>query len=106
MTGTPTDSMPVGHIFFGAISTPGRPRKARGTGFGSSARRRTSSRAKAAAISPSSLEGGRTYGLRQNWWYDGRRDPMASTVAALDYLEALGRFYRRMDVAALTVQTA
>lgn len=29
------------------------------------------------------------YGLKQNWWYDGRRDIMASTVAALDYLEAL-----------------
>ena len=29
---------------------------------------------------------GRYYGLQQNWWYDGRRDVMASTRAALDYL--------------------
>jgi len=29
---------------------------------------------------------GRRYGLKQNWWYDGRRDVWASTEAALDYL--------------------
>jgi len=32
---------------------------------------------------------GRRYGLRQNWWYDGRRDVYAATHAALDYLQAL-----------------
>jgi len=32
---------------------------------------------------------GRHYGLRQNWWYDGRRDVIAATGAALDYLEKL-----------------
>ena len=32
---------------------------------------------------------GRRYGLKQNWWYDGRRDVVAATGAALDYLEAL-----------------
>jgi len=32
---------------------------------------------------------GRLYGLRQNWWYDGRRDVIAATNAALDYLEKL-----------------
>jgi len=32
---------------------------------------------------------GRHYGLKQNWWYDGRRDILASTQAALDYLEKL-----------------
>lgn len=32
---------------------------------------------------------GRRYGLKQNWWYDGRRDIVAATRAALDYLEAL-----------------
>lgn len=32
---------------------------------------------------------GRLYGLRQNWWYDGRRDVIAATAAALDYLEKL-----------------
>ncbi len=30
---------------------------------------------------------GRLYGLKQNWWYDGRRDIYASTQAALNYLE-------------------
>jgi membrane-bound lytic murein transglycosylase D len=32
---------------------------------------------------------GRLYGLKINWWYDGRRDVIASTGAALDYLEKL-----------------
>lgn len=32
---------------------------------------------------------GRLYGLKQNWWYDGRRDVFESTRAALDYLEKL-----------------
>ncbi len=31
----------------------------------------------------------RHYGLDINWWYDGRRDVLASTHAALDYLDAL-----------------
>lgn len=30
-----------------------------------------------------------SYGLQRDWWYDGRRDPLASTTAALDYLEDL-----------------
>lgn len=34
---------------------------------------------------------GRLFGLKQNWWYDGRRDVVASTRAALDYLQALSR---------------
>lgn len=34
---------------------------------------------------------GREMGLRQDAWYDGRRDPLASTGAALDYLEQLNR---------------
>lgn len=29
---------------------------------------------------------GRIYGLRQDWWYDGRRDLVASTRASLSYL--------------------
>ena len=29
------------------------------------------------------------YGLKQNWWYDGRRDIVEATRAALDYLEKL-----------------
>ena len=32
---------------------------------------------------------GRRYDLQQNWWYDGRRDIVDSTAAALDYLEKL-----------------
>lgn len=32
---------------------------------------------------------GKHYGLKINWWYDGRRDIKASTGAALDYLEKL-----------------
>ena len=29
------------------------------------------------------------FGLKQDWWYDGRRDVLESTRAALDYLQAL-----------------
>ncbi len=32
---------------------------------------------------------GSYYGLRQDWWYDGRRDVLASTDAALTYLQSL-----------------
>ena len=32
------------------------------------------------------------FGLKQNWWYDGRRDVVESTRAALDYLEYLYEF--------------
>lgn len=37
---------------------------------------------------------GKAYGLEQNWWYDGRRDVVASTRSALTYLEHL---YDRFD---------
>lgn len=37
---------------------------------------------------------GRSLGLKQNWWYDGRRDIVASTRGALDYLEKL---HKRFD---------
>jgi membrane-bound lytic murein transglycosylase D len=30
---------------------------------------------------------GSRFGLKQNWWYDGRRDVVESTRAALDYLQ-------------------
>jgi membrane-bound lytic murein transglycosylase D len=30
---------------------------------------------------------GKNYNLKQNWWYDQRRDTIASTSAALDYLQ-------------------
>ena len=32
---------------------------------------------------------GTRFGLKQDWWYDGRRDVLESTRAALDYLEFL-----------------
>ncbi|MBI2994901.1 MAG: LysM peptidoglycan-binding domain-containing protein [Gammaproteobacteria bacterium] len=49
------------------------------------------------ALSPSRASGiwqfipstGKRYGLKQNWWYDGRRDIIAATGAALDYLQKL-----------------
>lgn len=34
-------------------------------------------------------ETGKRFGLKQNWWYDGRRDVYESTRAALDYLSYL-----------------
>ena len=38
-------------------------------------------------------ETGTRFGLKQNWWYDGRRDVLESTRAALDYLEYLHRLF-------------
>jgi membrane-bound lytic murein transglycosylase D len=32
---------------------------------------------------------GKRYDLKQNWWYDDRRDVIASTSAALDYLKSI-----------------
>jgi membrane-bound lytic murein transglycosylase D len=32
---------------------------------------------------------GSRFGVKQDWWYDGRRDVIESTRAALDYLQAL-----------------
>lgn len=37
---------------------------------------------------------GSSLGLQQDWWYDGRQDPLPATVAALDYLQAL---YQQFD---------
>jgi len=36
---------------------------------------------------------GKNFGLARNKWYDGRRDVIASTEAALDYLEKLHNFF-------------
>lgn len=36
---------------------------------------------------------GRNFSLRQDWWYDGRRDVTASTQAALDYLSLLNEYF-------------
>ncbi len=36
---------------------------------------------------------GKVFGLQQNWWYDGRRDIVASTDAALTYLQKLHGYF-------------
>ncbi len=36
---------------------------------------------------------GKRYGLKQDYWYDGRRDVVASTHAALDYLAQLNAYF-------------
>ncbi|CAI1962384.1 Membrane-bound lytic murein transglycosylase D precursor [Serratia plymuthica] len=36
---------------------------------------------------------GRNYGLKNNQWYDGRRDVVASTTAALDMMQYLNRMF-------------
>lgn len=36
---------------------------------------------------------GRDFGLDEDWWYDGRRDAIASTDAALDYLSKLHKMF-------------
>lgn len=47
------------------------------------------SRARASGLWQFIPSTGRLYGLKSSWWYDGRRDIVASTRAALDYLEKL-----------------
>ncbi len=37
---------------------------------------------------------GRIYGLRQDWWYDGRRDLVGSTRASLAYLTKLTKLFK------------
>ena len=37
---------------------------------------------------------GKRYKLKQNWWYDGRRDIVESTRAALDYLQYLHKHFK------------
>jgi membrane-bound lytic murein transglycosylase D len=47
------------------------------------------SRARAAGLWQFIPGTGTRFGLKQNWWYDGRRDVVESTRAALDYLQFL-----------------
>jgi membrane-bound lytic murein transglycosylase D len=42
---------------------------------------------------------GRTFGLQQNWWVDSRRDIMAATNAALDYLQKLHDMFGDWELA-------
>lgn len=36
---------------------------------------------------------GERFGMKQNWWYDGRRDVIASTEGAISYLKYLNNFF-------------
>ncbi len=42
---------------------------------------------------------GKNYGLQQNWWHDDRRDIVAATSAALDYLQNLHRMFGDWELA-------
>jgi membrane-bound lytic murein transglycosylase D len=47
------------------------------------------SRARASGLWQFIPDTGSKYGLKQDWWYDGRRDIVESTRAAFDYLQSL-----------------
>lgn len=47
------------------------------------------SRARASGLWQFIPDTGSRFGLKQDWWYDGRRDIIESTRAALDYLDSL-----------------
>lgn len=49
---------------------------------------------------------GRSFGLKQNWWYDGRQDVYHSTLAALTYLEQLHKYYKGDWLLALAAYNA
>jgi membrane-bound lytic murein transglycosylase D len=36
---------------------------------------------------------GKRFGMKQNWWYDGRRDVIASTQGAIQYLKYLNKYF-------------
>ena len=42
---------------------------------------------------------GKSFGLKQNWWVDNRRDVTAATSAALDYLQKLHGMFGTWDLA-------
>ncbi len=49
---------------------------------------------------------GKLYHLKQNWWYDGRRDIYASTDAATRYLQKLGKLFNNDWLLALASYNA
>lgn len=49
---------------------------------------------------------GKHFGLKQNWWFDGRRDIHLSTHAALTYLEQLNKYYNGDWLLALAAYNA
>lgn len=51
------------------------------------------SRASASGIWQFIPDTGRRYGLKISWWYDGRRDFMAATDAAISYLQDLNKMF-------------
>jgi membrane-bound lytic murein transglycosylase D len=51
------------------------------------------SRSRAAGLWQFIPSTGKHYGLTQNWWIDERRDVQRSTMAALDYLQYLNRYF-------------
>jgi membrane-bound lytic murein transglycosylase D len=42
---------------------------------------------------------GKNFGMKQNWWYDGRRDVISATKGALDYLQQLHDQFGAWDLA-------
>ena len=42
---------------------------------------------------------GKTFGMEQNWWYDGRRDIVSATNGALDYLQKLHDMFGDWELA-------
>ncbi len=51
------------------------------------------SRSRAAGLWQFIPSTGKHYGLTQNWWIDDRRDIQHSTMAALDYLQYLNKYF-------------
>ena len=49
---------------------------------------------------------GRRYGMKQTWWYDGRRDIQAATKGALDYLQKLHKEFNGDWMLALAAYNA
>lgn len=57
------------------------------------------SRSQAAGLWQFIPDTGRLYGLEQSWYYDARRDPLASTQAAYDYLSKLNSIFNSWELA-------
>ena len=57
------------------------------------------SRAKASGLWQFIPSTGKNYGLRQDWWQDNRRDIVAATHAALNYLERLHDMFGSWELA-------
>lgn len=57
------------------------------------------SRSQAAGLWQFIPDTGRLYGLEQSWYYDARRDPLASTQSAYDYLAKLHSIFNNWELA-------